>query len=57
MKFVGSYLEDGVLVRVLKTYAAKPAARTFRKGSAKNSRPFKVGGSKPQTVKSSNIFS
>lgn len=57
MKFIGSYLEDGVLVRVLKTYAAKPAARTFRKGSAKNSRSFKVGGSKPQTVKSSNIFS
>lgn len=56
MKFIGSYLEDGVLVRVLKTYAAKPAARTFRKGSAKNSRSFKTGGAKPMRVKSSRLM-
>lgn len=56
MKYVGSYLEDGVLVRVLKTYAAKPAARTFRNGSAKNSKSFKRGGSKPAGVKAAKIF-
>ena len=56
MKYLGSYMENGVLIRVLKTYSPKASARTYKTGSAKNSRAFKSGGDKPGYVRSSRLF-
>lgn len=51
-KYVGSYLEDGVLVRVVKPSRRISVAKTF-KGSAKNKGgSFFRGGNKPIGVKS-----
>jgi hypothetical protein len=51
-KYVGSYLENGVLVRVVKPSRRISVAKTF-KGAAKNKGgSFFRGGNKPIGVKS-----
>lgn len=51
-KYIGSYLEDGVLVRIVKPSKRVAYAKAFR-GAAKNKGgAFFRGGNKPVGVKS-----